>query len=119
MEADAGNSDGNQSTDQNNGSEKEQPQNDKGSKLKTTALAVDEPNGEGLPIVKNIHLTGTPKKEKGTTVEKEVKAIGKKVGEEGVAFAESAIDIITGIDRGAEIRNIRNKKVQISRTLSR
>lgn len=45
-------------------------------------------------------------------VEKEAKAIGNKVVDEGKQFADQATDIITGSGREQELKNVRQRKVE-------
>lgn len=52
-------------------------------------------------------------------IEKEAKAIGNKVLDEGKEFAGSAKEILTGTGRSSELKTIRKKKIHKSKGLQR
>ncbi len=67
-------------------------------------------------VKKNIRENAAPLLEKAKQVkrivQKEAKAIGNKVVDEGKEFAGAAKEIITGTGRENELKNIRNRKVE-------
>ncbi|HTA26656.1 MAG TPA: hypothetical protein VK809_02625 [Bacteroidia bacterium] len=74
---------------------------------------------EKARLAKNTPATETPEKKKEEPiVEKEAKAIGNKIADEGKEFAGAAKDIVTGT-RSHEIKSIRKKKIQRGKGLQR
>ncbi|HTA27948.1 MAG TPA: hypothetical protein VK809_09170 [Bacteroidia bacterium] len=74
---------------------------------------------EKARLAKNSPAIGKPEQKKEEPiVQKEAKAIGNKIADEGMQFAGQTKDIITGT-RSHEINRIRNKKVQKNKGRSR
>jgi hypothetical protein len=62
--------------------------------------------------VKNAPAKEAPKKKKNKNIQKEAKAIGNKVLDEGKEFGNQAKDIVLGTGRQQEIKNLRLKKLE-------